>query len=264
VTVGELDEHHESAVALDQRGDGGHALAAEQDALDVPRRWRAPPRFVFVDSMSDLFHPAVPDQFIDQVLDVMHQTPQHTYQLLTKRLATLAGAMDWPPNLWVGVSVESDPYTFRARHLAQVTGAPIWFLSVEPLLGPLPSLDLDGIDWVIVGGESGPNHRPVDPSSVRDLRDRAVAAGVPFFFKQWGGHTPRPTAVASTAAPGTSAPPALRLRRHPRPGPGPAGPRAAGAHAVRGMTSANSRSKVTGNACAPSWPFLTPRLRTLK
>jgi len=171
----------------------GFRLTLHPDALDVPRRWRAP-RFVFVDSMSDLFHPDVPDEFIDQVLAVMHQTPHHTYQLLTKRskrLLARAEKLDWPPNLWVGVSIESDPYTFRARHLAQVTSAAVRFLSLEPLLGPLPSLDLAGIDWVIVGGESGPNYRPIDPGWIRDLRDHSTAAGVPFFFKQWGGPTPK-------------------------------------------------------------------------
>jgi protein gp37 len=171
----------------------GFGLTLHPQALAIPLRWRAP-RFVFVDSMSDLFHPDVPDDFIDQVLAVIRQTPQHTYQLLTKRsqrLASLADRIDWPTNLWLGVSIESDPYTFRARQLAQVTSAAVRFLSLEPLLGPLPSLDLTGIDWVIAGGESGPAHRPVDPAWVRDLRDRTTTAGVPFFFKQWGGRTPK-------------------------------------------------------------------------
>jgi protein gp37 len=136
----------------------------------------------------------VPDEFIADVLGVMQRTPQHTYQLLTKRskrLAALAGTLDWPDNLWLGVSIENDAYTFRARHVAAVTDIPVRFLSLEPLLGPLPSLDLDGIDWIIVGGESGPNHRPIDETWVRELRDRAVQAAIPFFFKQWGGRTPK-------------------------------------------------------------------------
>lgn len=171
----------------------GFALTLHPDALEIPLRWRAPRR-VFVDSMSDLFHPKVPDAFITDVLAVMRRTPQHTYQLLTKRskrLAELADHVDWPANMWLGVSIETDRYTFRARHLAAVTHAAIRFLSLEPLLGPLPSLDLDGIDWVIVGGESGANHRPIDPDWVRDLRDRCISAEVPFFFKQWGGRTPK-------------------------------------------------------------------------
>lgn len=128
-----------------------------------------------------------------RTLAVMRRTPQHTYQVLTKRskrLAALAGRVHWPPNLWLGVSVENDRYTFRARHLATVTAA-VRFLSLEPLLGPLPSLDLDRIGWVIVGGESGPGHRPMDVAWVREIRDRCVAADVPFFFKQWGGRTPK-------------------------------------------------------------------------
>jgi protein gp37 len=170
----------------------GFRLTLHPDELDVPLRWRAP-RHVFVDSMSDLFHSDVPDNFIADVLAVMRRTPQHTYQLLTKRskrLAALAGRVHWPPNLWLGVSVENDRYTFRARHLATVTAA-VRFLSLEPLLGPLPSLDLDRIGWVIVGGESGPGHRPMDVAWVREIRDRCVAADVPFFFKQWGGRTPK-------------------------------------------------------------------------
>lgn len=178
----------------DPRSSGpGFGLTIHPHTLTVPLRWRAS-RFVFVDSMSDLFHPEVPDSFIAEVLDVMRRTPQHTYQLLTKRskrLMGLAGEFEWPDNLWLGVSIENDAYTFRARHLATVTGVPVRFLSLEPLLGPVPSLDLDGIDWMIVGGESGPDHRPVAEAWVRELRDRAVAARVPFFFKQWGGRTPK-------------------------------------------------------------------------
>lgn len=167
------------------------------ERLDQPLRWRRPRR-VFVNSMSDLFHPDVPSSFVAAVFDVMSQTPRHTYQILTKRPQRMAQLMKsavpgpgWPwPHVWLGTSIENDAYTFRARHLAE-TPAAVRFLSLEPLLGPLPSLDLDGIRWVIVGGESGPNHRPVDPAWVRDIRDRCTDIGIPFFFKQWGGRSPK-------------------------------------------------------------------------
>jgi protein gp37 len=165
----------------------GFKLSLHEDALEVPLRWRTG-RHVFVNSMSDLFHPDVPVEFIAKVLDVAHRTPQHTYQVLTKRsgrLAVVADELDWPPNVWMGVSIETDRYTFRVRQLAAVPAA-IRFLSCEPLLGPLPSLDLDGLDWVIVGGESGRNARPLDLGWVRDLRDRCSAAAVDFFVKQLG------------------------------------------------------------------------------
>ncbi|MEZ5380988.1 MAG: phage Gp37/Gp68 family protein [Microthrixaceae bacterium] len=169
----------------------GFALTLHPDTLSIPGRWQSP-RMIFVNSMSDLFHQDVPDGFIQDVFAVMADTPRHTYQLLTKRskrLAKLADVLDWPPNLWVGVSVESQTYRFRADHLRQVPCA-VRFLSIEPLLGPV-SVDLDGIDWLIVGGESGPSCRPVDPTSVRDLRDACVETDTPFFFKQWGGRTPK-------------------------------------------------------------------------
>lgn len=170
----------------------GFGLTTHESALSIPTRWRAG-RLIFVNSMSDLFHDSVPDEFIAEVFDVMHSTPQHTYQVLTKRshrLAKLAQKLDWPANVWMGVSVENDRYTFRARHLAEVPAA-VRFLSCEPLLGPLPSLDLSAIDWLIAGGESGPAARPVDPAWVMQLRDRCVDADIPFFFKQWGGRTPK-------------------------------------------------------------------------
>ena len=170
----------------------GFALTLHEGALHVPEQWSAP-RTVFVNSMSDLFHPEVPTAFIERVFDVMRHTPRHTYQVLTKRskrLAQLARAIDWPANVWMGVSIESDDYTFRARHLQGVPAA-VRFLSLEPLLGPLPSLKLSGIDWVIVGGESGRGARQVDARWVRDLHRRCRDAGVPFFFKQWGGRTPK-------------------------------------------------------------------------
>jgi protein gp37 len=169
----------------------GFALTVHPDTLDVPKRW-ARGRMIFVNSMSDLFHDDVPIGFIADVFDVMRSTPQHRYQVLTKRskrLARVADQLDWPINLWMGVSVESQRYTFRTDHLRTVPAA-VRFLSVEPLLG-LVSVDLDGIDWVIVGGESGSQARPVEAEWVRHIRDECVATGTPFFFKQWGGRSPK-------------------------------------------------------------------------
>ncbi|WP_083983654.1 DUF5131 family protein [Actinomadura hibisca] len=168
----------------------GFALTVHPDTLAQPYRWRAP-RMVFVNSMSDLLHARVPLDFIQQVFAVIADTPQHTYQILTKRslrLRRLADRLDWPPNLWMGVSVENAAVLRRVDDLRAVPAA-VRFLSCEPLLGPLPGLDLDGIGWVIAGGESGPGHRPMRPDWVRQIRDRCQAAGVPFFFKQWGGPT---------------------------------------------------------------------------
>lgn len=168
----------------------GFGVTLHPDTLELPRTWSSP-RTVFVNSMSDLFHPRVPDDYIQQVFEVMMSTPRHTYQLLTKRskrLAQLATILEWPPNVWVGVSIESARYAFRADHLRAVNPA-VRFLSLEPLLGPLHSLDLTGIDWVIVGGESGRGARAINPDWVLDLRDQCVTAHVPFFFKQWGGRT---------------------------------------------------------------------------
>lgn len=170
------------------------------ERLDVPLRRRSPTMY-FVDSMSDLFHPDVPDEFLAQVWGKLAVTPRHTYQILTKRPQRMAAFMQaavarWGegtlcvlPNVWLGTSIESDRYAFRADHL-RATPSAVRFLSLEPLLGPLPSLELAGIDWVIVGGESGPGARPMHPGWVRDIRDRCVAAGVPFFFKQWGAWVP--------------------------------------------------------------------------
>jgi protein gp37 len=143
--------------------------------------------------MSDLFHKDVPVSYIRQVFEVMADTPQHTYQVLTKRskrLAEIGQRLDWPPNVWMGVSVESSKYRFRLDHLRQVDAA-VRFVSAEPLLGPLEGLDLEGIHWLIAGGESGPRARPMDPEWVVDLRDQCSAVDVPFFFKQWGGRTPK-------------------------------------------------------------------------
>jgi protein gp37 len=178
----------------------GFGLTVHPETLEIPLRWQAP-RLVFVNSMSDLFHARVSIKFTARVWAVMAQTPQHTYQVLTKRPERLSRVLastqqelqlpQWPlPNVWLGTSIESDDRVRRADHL-RAAPAKTRFLSLEPLLGPLPGLDLTGIDWVIVGGENGPDPRPVNPQWVRDLRDRAVEQGVPFFFKQWGGRTPK-------------------------------------------------------------------------
>ena len=170
----------------------GFKLTLHPTSLDVPRRWSAP-RLIFVNSMSDLFHDAVPIEFIARVFDVMRETPQHTYQVLTKRaqrLSRVSGELDWPSNLWMGVSVESRRYTFRLDYLRNVP-AVVRFLSAEPLLGPIGEVDLEGIQWVIAGGESGAHARPVEYEWVAGLRDSCRSAGVAFFFKQWGGRTPK-------------------------------------------------------------------------
>lgn len=170
----------------------GFAVTIHEDALDIPYRWRDP-RVVFVNSMSDLFHARVPLTFVRKVFTVMADTPRHTYQVLTKRaarLARLAPQIDWPANVWMGVSVEDHTAQDRIDHLRLVPAA-VRFVSAEPLLGPLPRLDLDGIHWLIAGGESGQGCRPVDPSWLRDLRDQCEEAGTAFFFKQWGGRTPK-------------------------------------------------------------------------
>lgn len=173
----------------------GFGVTLHPDKLTEPLGWKKPRR-VFVNSMSDLFHPEVPDDFIGRVWDTMAACPRHTFQVLTKRPQRMAHILsNWQEtrparsNIWVGTSIESDRYTFRASHL-QATPAAVRFLSLEPLLGPLPSLDLTGINWVIVGGESGPGARPMHPAWVRTLRDRCQEAGVAFFFKQWGAFMP--------------------------------------------------------------------------
>ncbi|MEV6368756.1 phage Gp37/Gp68 family protein [Micromonospora musae] len=170
----------------------GFGVAVHADALDVPRRWRDP-RLVFVNSMSDLFHARVPLSYVQQVFEVMRETPRHTYQVLTKRaarLAKVADQLDWPPNVWMGVSVEDANEVGRIDDLREVPAA-VRFVSAEPLLGPLLDLNLDGIDWLIAGGESGLNCRPVNAAWVRALRDQCATAGTAFFFKQWGGRTPK-------------------------------------------------------------------------
>lgn len=171
----------------------GFGVAVHEGTLAAPLRWRDP-RLVFVNSMSDLFHARVPVEFIQRVFAVMAATPRHTYQVLTKRsirLRRLAGRLEWPANVWMGVSLESLDVAHRVDDLRRVPAA-VRFLSCEPLLGPLAGgLDLEGMGWVIAGGESGPNARPMAPAWVEDLRDACLAAGVPFFFKQWGGRTPK-------------------------------------------------------------------------
>jgi protein gp37 len=160
----------------------------QPQALDLPFRWRRS-KMIFVNSMSDLFHRDVPDEFILRVFDVMRRADWHTFQILTKRserLLALNETIDWPGNVWMGVSVESESYTHRIDDL-RATSAKLKFLSLEPLLGPLPHMNLTGIGWVIVGGESGPGCRPMRQSWVTDIRDQCLAADVPFFFKQWGG-----------------------------------------------------------------------------
>jgi protein gp37 len=202
----------------------GFGVAVHPDSLDLPLRWRKPRR-IFVNSMSDLFHDKVPDEFIARVFATMWLAHEHTFQVLTKRhgrmrsllsrpefprmvLAAAGVGPNWHPdkalgggtltpswwplrNVWLGTSIESDQWAIRAHHLRQ-TPAAVRFVSTEPLLGPLPSLDLTGIDWLIAGGESGPHARPMHPDWVRSLRDRCVAVGVSFFFKQWGQYLPVP------------------------------------------------------------------------
>lgn len=166
----------------------GFQVTLHPDLLAQPFHW-VRPRRIFVNSMSDVFHPDVPDGFIAEIFAVMQQTPRHTYQVLTKRperLAQLASRLPFPPNVWVGTSVESQAVLSRVRWLQQVPAA-VRFLSCEPLLSPLPRLPLDGIHWVIVGGESGPQARPMARDWVIEIRDQCVARGIPFFFKQWGG-----------------------------------------------------------------------------
>lgn len=170
----------------------GFAVTTHPGSLEQPRKWRTP-RTVFVNSMSDLFHAKVPAPFVRDVFDVMVDTPQHTYQVLTKRplrAARMSDQLPWPSNVWLGVSVEDMSVAHRADHLRRVPAA-VRFLSCEPLLGPLDDLNLEGIGWVIAGGESGNNYRPMDIRWARGIRDVCLEAGVPFFFKQWGGRTPK-------------------------------------------------------------------------
>jgi protein gp37 len=166
----------------------GFELTMHEHVLEMPLRWNKP-QVIFVNSMSDLFHEDVPIDFILKVFAVMKEADWHSFQVLTKRskrLFELNHVIDWPENVWMGVSVENAEYVYRIEHLRQ-TGAKIKFLSLEPLIGPLPGLNLSRIDWVIVGGESGPGARPIKEEWVVDIRDQCLSANVPFFFKQWGG-----------------------------------------------------------------------------
>lgn len=159
-----------------------------ENAVELPLHWRTP-RMIFANSMSDVFHEKLPPESIARVFAVMTRAHWHTFQVLTKRanrLRELAPHLPWPANLWMGVSVENADYQHRIDDLRRVPAA-VRFLSLEPLLGPLPQLNLDGIHWVIVGGESGPGARPMAPDWVRSIRDQCLRSGVPFFFKQWGG-----------------------------------------------------------------------------
>lgn len=165
----------------------GFRLTLQERALELPLKWKEP-RLIFVNSMSDLFHRDVPDEYIKAVFEIMNSANWHIYQILTKRsqrLARMSASLSWQPNIWMGVSVENQAYSFRVDHLRQ-TEAHVKFLSLEPLLGPI-ALNLEGIHWVIVGGESGPHARPMRKEWVLDIRDQCLRMGVPFFFKQWGG-----------------------------------------------------------------------------
>jgi protein gp37 len=184
------------AFRLKEMGNGRYAngfkLTLHPDVLGLPIRW-AKPKMIFVNSMSDLFHESVPDDYIREVFRVMEKATWHKFQILTKRadrLARLAPTLPWPSHIWQGVSVESKEFIKRVVLLRTVP-ATIRFLSIEPLLGPIPTLPLEGIHWVIVGGESGPRHRPIRIEWVREIRKQCVSANIPFFFKQWGGRTPK-------------------------------------------------------------------------
>lgn len=166
----------------------GFDLRLWYDRLELPLTWRKP-RIIFVNSMSDLFHEDVPTSFIHEVFRTIAKASWHTFQILTKRserMVKLADQLHWAPNVWMGVSIESADYLWRVSHLREVP-ATVRFLSLEPLLGPLVNLELAGIHWVIVGGESGPGARPMRAKWVREIRCQCRAAKVPFFFKQWGG-----------------------------------------------------------------------------
>jgi len=166
----------------------GFSITMHEDMIDLPLKWKKP-QTIFVNSMSDLFHEDIPAEFILRIFDVMCRARWHCFQILTKRskrMLELSPQLPWMPNIWMGVTVEEQNYTYRIDHL-QRTGANVKFLSLEPLLGPISSLRLNGIDWVIVGGESGPKSRPMKKSWVIDIRNQCQEKRVPFFFKQWGG-----------------------------------------------------------------------------
>lgn len=166
----------------------GFKLTLHEHVLEQPLSWKKP-QMIFVNSMSDLFHRDVPLEFIEKIFETMRKAHWHTFQLLTKRSPRLLEVnkhLSWPDNVWMGVSIENMAFTSRTDHLRR-TGAKIKFLSLEPLLGPLPNLNLTGIDWVIVGGESGPKARPMEIEWILEIKNQCQKANVPFFFKQWGG-----------------------------------------------------------------------------
>lgn len=166
----------------------GFGLSIHESTFSLPLKWKKP-QVIFVNSMSDMFHSEVPTQCIKHLFDIMNKADWHIFQVLTKRsfrLAELSHQLPWAENIWMGVTVEEANYIHRIDDLRSC-GAKLKFLSVEPLLGSLPELNLEGIDWVIVGGESGPGARPIKAEWVRDIREQCLACGVPFFFKQWGG-----------------------------------------------------------------------------
>ena len=166
----------------------GFDLTLRSERLAQPLAWKKP-KLVFVNSMSDLFHTEVPLPYIQRVFRTMEKASWHTFQILTKRserLAALASELKWPPNVWMGVSIETAEYLWRVDHVREVSAA-VRFLSLEPLLGPVGAIDLSGIHWVIVGGESGPGARPMEANWIREIRKQCHAQNVPFFFKQWGG-----------------------------------------------------------------------------
>lgn len=166
----------------------GFRVRIHEDSLSIPLRWKKP-RVIFVNSMSDLFHEELPEVFISEVFHIMSRARHHVFQILTKRsenLLRLSDDLPWSENIWMGVSVEKEKYLGRVDDLRKIS-ARIKFLSLEPLLGPITKIDLTGIDWVILGGESGPRARPMKTDWVEDIRDQCLSARVPFFFKQWGG-----------------------------------------------------------------------------
>jgi protein gp37 len=168
--------------------DAGFQFRIHPEVLDYPKKIKKP-TIIFVNSMSDLFHEQMPLDYLQAVFQVMAECPQHTFQVLTKRaerLLALSPLLEWPPNVWMGVSVENQAMTNRIPPLVQ-SGAQVKFLSIEPFIGPIADLDLHGMDWVIVGGESGPGARPMESEWVMAIRDQCLAQRVPFFFKQWGG-----------------------------------------------------------------------------
>ena len=166
----------------------GFKVTLHPEMLEMPLLWKKP-QTIFVNSMSDLFHDDIPDEFIHNVFNVMAKAHWHRFQVLTKRaerLKKLSNKLSWNDNIWMGVTVETSAYKFRIDRLRN-TGANIKFLSIEPLLGSLGKLNLENIDWVIAGGESGPFSRPVSPEWIREIRNQCIKNGVPFLFKQWGG-----------------------------------------------------------------------------